>query len=1142
MATELPRPGVEVIQVVRSVTPTVVTPTLVPCVVGVCKQIVDVLEAGASGSSQINPSSLVSLPALLVAKAATGTPAAYGGLNAKSLVLSVNHGPDIDIEFLGSSLSAASVVQQIQDVFAELEVSEALVEAVGTTGFRIKSAGVGEFQSIEVRPGTDPEALTAFGLVVGYTFTGSTAYDGDYLELPPASFPDPRGNLAELSIEPDTVRVFLGMGSGANLREVSRTTSFLRKGGTGTGASQTGTVALVTAGLYGGAGSIGTKTLIVSIDGAPQQTVTFATPADQADLLQQVNNQLGGSYGSAATGLKLASRSSGTASSVEIVGGTALSALGFTAGKTTGGSGVKIVDDGNGDAVSPLVEVPGANFGSAASAAVATGTVDLSTLTYPTDLQGKTLKLGMMGHEPQVLTFGAVANAAAVLTAINGFWTGLLAATQNGSNQLVLTASGTGEESSIEIYGGTATGPLGLAPAIVGSNAITNLRPDATVLNGKKLRLDLNGTIIETTFTGLTSGSAATAIAAQVQSAIAAVGVADVSGGALRVRLKDVTDGAYIRVMAASSADAAFLFGFDTNQRGTLSRVEGSGFAPQSGDDLYVDGVLVGRITQVSPGTNSARLRIDKQLPINASFGSRFHIVAKNLATDGAGGTRPLPELTVGLDGTPRLKQDLLRDTVGNVVQGKAPVYVSYRAIRQDVTARAKRPGLLRVDNTTELTDIASPVNTSNPFALGLYFALLNAPGAQVSGLGVDEVSADSPYGTVEAFTRAAEFLEAYEVYAIAPLTHDETVAQVFNTHVTAMSQPASKGERVVLFNLDTPTKKVDTLVASGLNGNSIGSSGTQFDTGVVNLPGLVLSAGISPVGTVPTSAGLFLDVASSSARYSIQSIAGGVVTIRSSFAAGENDDAFYSTHDLNDPPMPSVLIDEAFAIRVRGDSLTRADGSPDKQAMAETYQAIGQTFLNRRFWNVMPAKAAATIGGLEQEVEGFYMCAAIAGMIGQQPPQQSFTNFPMTGFTKAIGSNDFFSDKQLNVIAAGGNYIVVQDAEGAPLTSRMALTTDMTSIETRTDSITKIVDFCAKFMRKGLKNFIGRFNITQGFLDSLGHIVQGLLGFLADIGVLIGSNMNNIVQDENAPDTVLIDITLDVPYPCNYIRLTLVI
>jgi hypothetical protein len=105
-----------------------------------------------------------------------------------------------------------------------------------------------------------------------------------------------------------------------------------------------------------------------------------------------------------------------------------------------------------------------------------------------------------------------------------------------------------------------------------------------------------------------------------------------------------------------------------------------------------------------------------------------------------------------------------------------------------------------------------------------------------------------------------------------------------------------------------------------------------------------------------------------------------------------------------------------------------------------------------------------------------------------------------------------------------------------------MAITTDLTSIETRTDSITKVVDFTAKFLRTGLKNFIGRFNVTQGFLDSLGHVVQGLGTFLMDTGVLIGFNMNNIIQDADAPDTVLIDCTLDVPFPCNYIRLTLVI
>jgi hypothetical protein len=443
-------------------------------------------------------------------------------------------------------------------------------------------------------------------------------------------------------------------------------------------------------------------------------------------------------------------------------------------------------------------------------------------------------------------------------------------------------------------------------------------------------------------------------------------------------------------------------------------------------------------------------------------------------------------------------------------------------------------------DSPEALFATLSPVNTENPLALGLYFALLNAPGIQVTGIGVDAIANDAPYGTVEAFTRAASFLEAFEVYALAPLTHDASVGQVFNAHVTVMSEPAQRGERICLFNPSLPQNRVDTLVASGTNGN--GASAVTFDTGIVNLSALLLNEGIDPTGVVPVETGLFLDLASDSNRYSIESVSGGVVTIRTIFNAGQNDDNYYATTDLVTPPLPATLIDETFAIRIRGESLIDADGIVDKQAMAETLQILAQTYLNRRFWQIIPDKAAATLDGLEQEVEGFYMCPAIAGMIGQQPPQQSFTNFPMAGFTQVIGSNGFFSEKQLDIIAAGGNYIVVQDAQGVPLTARQALTTDRTSLETQTDSITKIVDFTAKFMRRGLRNFIGRFNVTQGFLDALSHVIQGLLSFLQEVGVLIGADLNNIIQDEASPDTVLVDVTLDVPVPCNYIRLTLTV
>jgi hypothetical protein len=145
-----------------------------------------------------------------------------------------------------------------------------------------------------------------------------------------------------------------------------------------------------------------------------------------------------------------------------------------------------------------------------------------------------------------------------------------------------------------------------------------------------------------------------------------------------------------------------------------------------------------------------------------------------------------------------------------------------------------------------------------------------------------------------------------------------------------------------------------------------------------------------------------------------------------------------------------------------------------------------------------------------------------------------------MTGFTRVIGSNDRFSQRQINVMAAGGAYVVVQDTPGGPLISQFALTTDLTSVETRTDSVTKVVDFTAKFLRRGIRNFIGRFNITQGLLDTLSSVIHGLLGFLVENGVLIGADLNNITQDEDNPDTVLVEVRIDVPFPCNFIKLTI--
>ncbi len=284
-------------------------------------------------------------------------------------------------------------------------------------------------------------------------------------------------------------------------------------------------------------------------------------------------------------------------------------------------------------------------------------------------------------------------------------------------------------------------------------------------------------------------------------------------------------------------------------------------------------------------------------------------------------------------------------------------------------------------------------------------------------------------------------------------------------------------------------------------------------------------------------SDGVYLDIATDAKLYNISNVSGSVVTIRVTFAPGENDDSYYSTTNL-----PSPLISESFSVKVRGLKLETSTGDPDYQKIAETYAALGTSYGDRRITMTAPDQAGVLISGLEQLVKGYYMNCGIAGMIGQQPPQQGFTNFPMAGFSRVVGSDDSFSNSQMNVGAAGGTYWILQEVANGPLTCRHQLTTDTSSIEKRELSITRVVDYTAKFMRAGIRNFIGKFNITQGFLDTLSTIIQGQLTYLSEAGVLIGGDLNNIVQDTTAPDVVLADCSLDVPYPCNFLRLTLVI
>jgi hypothetical protein len=978
----------------------------------------------------------------------------------------------------------------------------------------------------------DGTANSILGFYPYFTAYGVSNYNQDALRISQANFPDPRGIIDEIDIDESSIRTFMNMGT--SLKEFKRDEAFLRR--KKECAYTSSSITFPTTTLTG---------KVFSYKDAKSGTTkafTFAGEASNVAALVSAMNTLIGATRVVAEGSDKINFVSPTGY-FEVVEPASSSAHGII-GWSNGDKAYTLVsvDDADSDATTPFVYAERDNFNGPANSAQLTGTGSLSS---PVALNTKTLQVQIDGAPTQEVIFAG--DRIVCGSALN---------TSNTLNSKVLNLVVNGAAKVVTF---TASSPVAIAEAIAEINAqagaavsyqsdsagnyqaagtyITFVLHETVYLAGSKPTA-VRGSDVYLVYSGSTGWSdlgltgtadlhqtlASSAVVAQINATMP--GTASIVSNYLVLSSSDSGEESKIEI---GNGTANTTLGFTGGQYAT-----GTPFPVAVGDAVYADGAFIGNVAVVAPGGNSTKLKLDREVSTSAKY-VYFYIEAKDIASP-VPSDRPTPDLVVNNDGSISVKHDFARNTEGAPLEASGQLVIAYKALRLDVSASSDNPALLTIEGVQDINSALLPINTDNPLALMLYFMVINAPGVSVTGLGLDEISTSYPDGTENAYAKALTFLEKEEVYALAPGTQNPIVHQMFSTHVTSTSQPDSKGERVAVICPEMPGEAIPTIVESGTDGDYTGTA-NEFDTKLPTLSSSVLDAGLDPTGTLDADDGLFLDIASDSKRYNISAIDGTKITLRTAFAPGENDDGFFTTSSI-----PTTLISETFTIYKRGAELVTSTGDPDYAGISQAYQDLGKAYGNRRMVMVSPESVGAVIDSTEQKIPGYYAAAAIAGMMGQQAPQQGFTNFPITGFTKAIGSNDVFSASQMNVGAAGGTYWLVQNVTGGPLSCRHQLTTDLTSVETRELSITKVVDFVAKFMRAGLRNFIGKFNITQPFLDTLSSVVQGQLSFLTEAGVIVGGELNNIVQDSSAPDTVLIDVTLDVPYPCNYIRLALVI
>ena len=462
MAAELPQPGVEILQEFRSTSPTILTPTLVPCIVGVAKQIVDLLVDDGSGTSSLNTDAIVTMPGFFVASSGSGDPVVYGGLNGLVLAVTLNGGPLISTTFVdgGSGLTPATVVSQVLAAFTLAGVTVATAETVGDDTWQMRTIGVGEFQFIDIDAATDGAVASAFGLGIGKKYGGISSYNQRVVEVPQSAFPDPRGNLSELAIQNDTIQAFIGVGNGG-FQEAFQDSAFLRNGEVDDPAVVTGSVDMNTLTLPA---NLAGTTLTLIVDGGAAQVVDFDTPGPTPTtptliVSYVLANTTGLTTAEDGSGfLVLTTVSKGAGASLEITGGTAAAVLGLAIALVESSS-IEAIDDGNGDAVTSLVNFPGQDFTASPTQATIVG-VGFATMSADSTL------VISDGGQAQTIQFLNGDNLAAVILkieAVVGSAAGGLIVASDSGGQLSLVHSAFGTDSIVDIIGGTALTDLGLA-------------------------------------------------------------------------------------------------------------------------------------------------------------------------------------------------------------------------------------------------------------------------------------------------------------------------------------------------------------------------------------------------------------------------------------------------------------------------------------------------------------------------------------------------------------------------------------------------------------------------------------------------------------------------------------------------------
>jgi hypothetical protein len=445
-----------------------------------------------------------------------------------------------------------------------------------------------------------------------------------------------------------------------------------------------------------------------------------------------------------------------------------------------------------------------------------------------------------------------------------------------------------------------------------------------------------------------------------------------------------------------------------------------------------------------------------------------------------------------------------------------AKLFVEHRDLLQD--------NINAIDSVRSLADVYKKLGTvhpDNPLAQGVYDAVLNAQNMIVYFLGV---------GTddLQGYTEAIKISEKSDkVYSFVPMTFDRTIQDAVVSHVNAFSTKEVGKWRICW--LSAQDKKTSYMYdINEETGNPYYATITD-DPAVSHIQNKLVTirgARFIEDGVRPND------------------------TIRLNFRLSPDGKVVYDEHVVDHVrTQTSLTITKAIPAPINTPIKCQVVRHYTKSERAYNISHIAGDYNNRRVRMVFPD--TYKYGGITKQ--GYFAAAGLAGLRSGVVPHQGLTNSEFLGaddLTKVVID---FSEDDLNTLAEQGVWIIQQEVIGSTPYVRHQLTTDERSLNTSEDSITTNVDNISYALKAVLSPYIGRYNINPENLLALRSTIANQLTFFA-INTWTARAGNQLVsfeadrdivrleQNANYKDRVDVEVLLNVPYPMNYIALTLVV